>query len=126
MIHISSYIEFAAEVLVLLCFIMGCHYSFFSMACAFCSFSTWKLAVNSGTMEINGSSLVLYGVVALQDTRPLDADLLLMDKSSPALAGPSAFQIPYLIRQKICSSLDAPCPNGADWRLLAQRLKLER
>uniref|UniRef100_A0AAQ4Q1V5 Netrin receptor UNC5 n=1 Tax=Gasterosteus aculeatus aculeatus TaxID=481459 RepID=A0AAQ4Q1V5_GASAC len=51
---------------------------------------------------------------------------LLMDSTAAALAGPSAFQIPYLIRQKICSSLDAPCPNGADWRMLAQRLKLER
>lgn len=64
--------------------------------------------------------------MVLQDTRALDAELLLVDKSSPALAGPSAFQIPYLIRQKICSSLDASCPNGADWRLLAQRLKLDR
>lgn len=77
-------------------------------------------------MEINPSSLYSVVVVVVQDTRPLDADLLLVDKSSPALAGPSAFQIPYLIRQKICSSLDAPCPNGADWRLLAQRLKLDR
>lgn len=56
----------------------------------------------------------------------MDAEFLLMDSNATALAGPSAFQIPYLIRQKICSSLDAPCPNGADWRMLAQRLKLER
>ncbi|KAK7922112.1 hypothetical protein WMY93_009014 [Mugilogobius chulae] len=61
-----------------------------------------------------------------KDTRALDSEFILMDSSSTALAGPSAFQIPYLIRQKICSSLDAPCPNGADWRMLAQRLKLER
>lgn len=61
-----------------------------------------------------------------KDTRALDSEFLLIDSSSTALAGPSAFQIPYLIRQKICSSLDAPCPNGADWRMLAQRLKLER
>lgn len=81
--------------------------------------------INDGIMEINPSSMY-SGVVAVQDTRPLDADLLLVDKSSPALAGPSAFQIPYLIRQKICSSLDVPCPSGADWRLLAQRLKLDR
>uniref|UniRef100_A0A674MDF9 Netrin receptor UNC5 n=1 Tax=Takifugu rubripes TaxID=31033 RepID=A0A674MDF9_TAKRU len=60
------------------------------------------------------------------DTRAIDAEFMLMDSSASALAGPSAFQIPYLIRQKICSSLDAPCPNGADWRMLAQRLKLER
>ncbi|XP_054647894.1 netrin receptor UNC5A isoform X4 [Dunckerocampus dactyliophorus] len=61
-----------------------------------------------------------------KDTRAVDSEFLLMDSNATALAGPSAFQIPYLIRQKICSSLDAPCPNGADWRMLAQRLKLER
>lgn len=65
-------------------------------------------------------------VPPFQDTRALDSEFLLMDSNATALAGPSAFQIPYLIRQKICSSLDAPCPNGADWRMLAQRLKLER
>lgn len=69
---------------------------------------------------------VLYGCHSYQDTRAVDSEFLLMDSNATALAGPSAFQIPYLIRQKICSSLDAPCPNGADWRMLAQRLKLER
>lgn len=69
---------------------------------------------------------VLHGCLSYQDTRAVDSEFLLMDSNATALAGPSAFQIPYLIRQKICSSLDAPCPNGADWRMLAQRLKLER
>ncbi|XP_031413937.1 netrin receptor UNC5A isoform X2 [Clupea harengus] len=76
-------------------------------------------------VEGEGQSFSLDFNIA-KDNRPLDSEFLLMDNCTPALAGPSAFQIPYLIRQKICSSLDAPCPNGADWRLLAQRLKLER
>lgn len=77
---------------------------------------------NKGTIQCWCSE----GCSSQQDTRAVDAEFLLMDISATALAGPSAFQIPYLIRQKICSSLDAPCPNGADWRMLAQRLKLER
>ncbi|XP_076148987.1 netrin receptor UNC5A [Alosa pseudoharengus] len=76
-------------------------------------------------VEGEGQSFSLDFNIA-KDNRTLDYESLLMDNSTPALAGPSAFQIPYLIRQKICSSLDAPCPNGADWRLLAQRLKLDR
>lgn len=70
--------------------------------------------------------LVISACCSKQDTRAVDSEFMLMDSNGTALAGPSAFQIPYLIRQKICSSLDAPCPNGADWRMLAQRLKLER
>ncbi|XP_076842730.1 netrin receptor UNC5A [Brachyhypopomus gauderio] len=83
-----------------------------------CTLCVWQV-------EGEGQSISLDFNIS-KDNRPLDAGFLLMDNSTPALAGPSAFQIPYLIRQKICSSLDTPCPNGADWRLLAQRLKLDR
>ncbi|XP_015232965.1 PREDICTED: netrin receptor UNC5A isoform X5 [Cyprinodon variegatus] len=83
-----------------------------------CQLCVWQV-------EGEGQSFALDFNIA-KDTRALDSEFLLMDSNATALAGPSAFQIPYLIRQKICSSLDAPCPNGADWRMLAQRLKLER
>lgn len=83
-----------------------------------CQLCVWQV-------EGEGQSFNLDFNIA-KDTRPLDAEFLMMDNSAPALAGPSAFQIPYLIRQKICSSLDTPCPHGADWRLLAQRLQLDR
>ncbi|KAM9833329.1 netrin receptor UNC5A isoform 6-T8 [Syngnathus typhle] len=83
-----------------------------------CQLCVWQV-------EGEGQSFSLDFNIA-KDTRAVDSEFLLMDTNATALAGPSAFQIPYLIRQKICSSLDAPCPNGADWRMLAQRLKLER
>nr|XP_020451153.1 netrin receptor UNC5A isoform X3 [Monopterus albus] len=83
-----------------------------------CQLCVWQV-------EGEGQSFSLDFNIA-KDARAVDSEFLLLDSNATALAGPSAFQIPYLIRQKICSSLDAPCPNGADWRMLAQRLKLER
>uniref|UniRef100_A0A8C9SNY3 Netrin receptor UNC5 n=1 Tax=Scleropages formosus TaxID=113540 RepID=A0A8C9SNY3_SCLFO len=89
------------------------------------SLSTCELTCQLCVWQVEGEGQS-FSIDINIDSRPLDSDFLVLDNSAPALAGPSAFQIPYLIRQKICSSLDAPCPHGADWRLLAQRLKLER
>ncbi|KAK6474893.1 netrin receptor UNC5A-like [Huso huso] len=91
------------------------------------SLSTCELACRLCVWQVEGegqSFSIDFNIA--KDSRPLDSEFLCSDSSAPALAGPSAFQIPYLIRQKICSSLDAPCPRGVDWRLLAQRLQLDR
>uniref|UniRef100_A0A3Q1D6A2 Netrin receptor UNC5 n=1 Tax=Amphiprion ocellaris TaxID=80972 RepID=A0A3Q1D6A2_AMPOC len=93
-----------------------------------CTFTLERLSLS--TCELT-CQLCVWQVEGEGQSFSLDFNIakvtfLLMDSNATALAGPSAFQIPYLIRQKICSSLDAPCPNGADWRMLAQRLKLER
>lgn len=61
-----------------------------------------------------------------QDTRFAELLALESEGGLPALVGPSAFKIPFLIRQKIITSLDPPCSRGADWRTLAQKLHLDR
>ncbi|XP_032869996.1 netrin receptor UNC5D isoform X2 [Amblyraja radiata] len=43
-----------------------------------------------------------------------------------SLTGPKTFKIPYSIRQKICSTFDIPSATGKDWRLLAQKLHIDR
>uniref|UniRef100_A0AAR2LTH9 Netrin receptor UNC5 n=1 Tax=Pygocentrus nattereri TaxID=42514 RepID=A0AAR2LTH9_PYGNA len=91
-----------------------------------CTFTLERLSVS--TCELS-CTLCVWQVEGEGQSFSLDFNISKVTASALSthtLAGPSAFQIPYLIRQKICSSLDAPCPNGADWRLLAQRLKLDR
>lgn len=61
-----------------------------------------------------------------QDTRFTELLALESEGGVPALVGPSAFKIPFLIWQKIITSLDPPCSRGADWRTLAQKLHLDR
>nr|XP_023408628.1 netrin receptor UNC5A [Loxodonta africana] len=60
-----------------------------------------------------------------KDTRFAELLALESEGGVPALVGPSAFKIPFLIRQKIITSLDPPCSRGADWRTLAQKLHLD-
>ncbi|XP_069754789.1 netrin receptor UNC5A isoform X7 [Narcine bancroftii] len=61
-----------------------------------------------------------------KDAGQTDFQFMELSNCGTSLAGPCAFKIPYLIRQKICSSLDIPSSRGSDWRMLAYKLKLDR
>uniref|UniRef100_A0A8D2MWI4 Netrin receptor UNC5 n=1 Tax=Zonotrichia albicollis TaxID=44394 RepID=A0A8D2MWI4_ZONAL len=89
------------------------------------STSTCELACKIWVWQVEGdgqSFTVNFNIA--KDTR--FSDWLVPDEvGTPALVGPSAFKIPFLIRQKIISSLDPPGTRGADWRTLAQKLNLD-
>ncbi|XP_078509340.1 netrin receptor UNC5A [Lissotriton helveticus] len=75
-------------------------------------------------VEGDGQSFNINFNIA-KDSHPMDLLLGEGEEASAALVGPSAFKIPFLIRQKIISSLDDPGAHCADWRMLAQRLNLD-
>lgn len=80
-----------------------------------------------GSWPGSGKVLTVFSTSSCpQDTRFTELLALESEGGVPALVGPSAFKIPFLIRQKIITSLDPPCSRGADWRTLAQKLHLDR
>ncbi|XP_069725421.1 netrin receptor UNC5A isoform X3 [Phaenicophaeus curvirostris] len=88
--------------------------------------STCELACKIWVWQVEGdgqSFTVNFNIA--KDTRFSDWLVPDSEVGAPALVGPSAFKIPFLIRQKIISSLDPPGTRGADWRMLAQKLNLD-
>ncbi|NXQ97362.1 UNC5A protein, partial [Sagittarius serpentarius] len=88
--------------------------------------STCDLACKIWVWQVEGdgqSFTVNFNIS--KDTRFSDWLVPDSEVGAPALVGPSAFKIPFLIRQKIISSLDPPGTRGADWRTLAQKLNLD-
>ncbi|XP_045250486.1 netrin receptor UNC5A isoform X1 [Macaca thibetana thibetana] len=82
-----------------------------------CKLWVWQVEGDGQSFNIN------FNIT--KDTRFAELLALESEGGVPALVGPSAFKIPFLIRQKIISSLDPPCNRGADWRTLAQKLHLD-
>uniref|UniRef100_A0A452VJX4 Netrin receptor UNC5 n=1 Tax=Ursus maritimus TaxID=29073 RepID=A0A452VJX4_URSMA len=82
-----------------------------------CKVWVWQVEGDGQSFNIN------FNIT--KDTRFAELLALESEGGVPALVGPSAFKIPFLIRQKIITSLDPPCSRGADWRTLAQKLHLD-
>uniref|UniRef100_A0A8C6GQN7 Netrin receptor UNC5 n=1 Tax=Mus spicilegus TaxID=10103 RepID=A0A8C6GQN7_MUSSI len=82
-----------------------------------CKVWVWQVEGDGQSFNIN------FNIT--KDTRFAEMLALESEGGVPALVGPSAFKIPFLIRQKIITSLDPPCSRGADWRTLAQKLHLD-
>ncbi|XP_016044167.1 netrin receptor UNC5A isoform X3 [Erinaceus europaeus] len=82
-----------------------------------CKVWVWQVEGDGQSFNIN--------LNITKDTRFSELLALESEGGVPALVGPSAFKIPFLIRQKIITSLDPPCSRSADWRTLAQKLHLD-
>ncbi|XP_069620285.1 netrin receptor UNC5A isoform X2 [Ranitomeya imitator] len=90
------------------------------------SLSTCDLSCRVWIWQVEGDGQSFNININLnKENRPSEIQLDEREKEAAALVGPSAFKIPFLMRQKIITSLDEPSSHGAEWRVLAQKLNLD-
>uniref|UniRef100_A0A8C5MBQ9 Netrin receptor UNC5 n=1 Tax=Leptobrachium leishanense TaxID=445787 RepID=A0A8C5MBQ9_9ANUR len=90
------------------------------------SLSTCELSCRVWVWQVEGDGQSFNININLnKEIHPPISVLEEAEKEGAALVGPSSFKIPFLMRQKIITSLDEPSSHGADWRILAQKLNVD-
>ncbi|XP_039624632.1 netrin receptor UNC5B isoform X2 [Polypterus senegalus] len=89
--------------------------------------ATMELACKICVRQVEGEGQILQVNALIQENViPFDPFPALRGPNSSTQVGPYAFRLPSSIRQKICTSLDAPSTRSNDWRILAHKLGFDR
>ncbi|KAK2902530.1 netrin receptor UNC5D isoform X1 [Channa argus] len=89
--------------------------------------ATAQLSCKISVRQVKGHEQILQVYTAVAETEKESVPFFMQtDCTIMSQTGPKAFKIPLSIRQRICATFDTANAKGKDWRLLAQKLHLDR
>ncbi|KAG7477192.1 hypothetical protein MATL_G00091830 [Megalops atlanticus] len=89
--------------------------------------ATTQLSCKISVRQVKGHEQILQVYTSVMEREKEAVPFFTQaDCTITSLSGSKAFKIPLSIRQRICATFDTANAKGKDWRLLAQKLRIER